>query len=732
MRKQKHFAKGQTYYDGGKYSEALIEFGNAVQIDPEFAEAHYYLARCFLRTGQYPLAVRELGRTLEIQPRNWKAHIDTGNLMLAAGELSGARDNAEVVLDNVPDDVDARVLLAKVHAARGDTDRAMTEMQKAVLIDPNRADSYIDLALIEQGAKPAQAEQDFKKGLELNPKSLIGAVAIAGFYQQQRRLDEAERAYLYVLRLQPENVVVRNALVRVFLSSGRRDAAEQLLVEAKSSFPKDPRMYSLLGDFYVQLGVLDRAMFEFASLLHQHPHDLNVKKKYIWLLIEHKRLPEATRLNDEILAQSANDRDALVLRAQILLAGSQVQPALEILRDLAHNQPAEPNVHYQLGYTLRMAGDLDSAEHEMYEALRLDPSMVQAQQQLAEMALSRGNPDLLLKFAEALIAAQPWDGRWYVYRAEAGLIRDRTAQAENDLNLAMRLMPHTPAPVYMFAQLRLNQGKLAEAEALFNRVLELDPGYGPALQSLTQMYLRRRQPEKAIAFLDARIANSGGSSLLHLLRGSVLLTTGRYDDAALALQRAIELDNRNTDAYVLLAQLNGVRSSIPQAIAVCERSIQANPKDVRPYVLLGSLEEARGNWQRAEDVYRKALQVQPDHPVAANNLAYLMVEHSENLDVAASLAQTAHRAMPDSPAAADTLGWAYYRKGAYSLAVDLLQEALKRSPNEPVFHYHLGLAYYAAHDPENARIHLRRALELNPKSAEAEEIKKVLKSLDHA
>ena len=53
--------------------------------------------------------------------------------------------------------------------------------------------------------------------------------------------------------------------------------------------------------------------------------------------------------------------------------------------------------------------------------------------------------------------------------------------------------------------------------------------------------------------------------------------------------------------------------------------------------------------------------------MAANNLAYLMLENGENVDVALTMAQTARRAMPDSPNSADTLAWAYYYKGTYGL-----------------------------------------------------------------
>ena len=67
------------------------------------------------------------------------------------------------------------------------------------------------------------------------------------------------------------------------------------------------------------------------------------------------------------------------------------------------------------------------------------------------------------------------------------------------------------------------------------------------------------------------------------------------------------------------------------------------------YVLLGTLFETRGQWQQAEDLYQKALQIQPDYPVAANNLAYLMLDHDGNINVAFRLRKQHGGACPMFP-----------------------------------------------------------------------------------
>ncbi len=134
--------------------------------------------------------------------------------------------------------------------------------------------------------------------------------------------------------------------------------------------------------------------------------------------------------------------------------------------------------------------------------------------------------------------------------------------------------------------------------------------------------------------------------------------------------------------------------------------------------------ESQHDWNNAKAMYQKALEVQPDNPLASNNLAYVMLQQGGNVDVALAMAQTARRGMPDSSNAADTLGWAYFQKGVYKSAIDLFQESIRLNEkrgaaDDPTVHYHLALAYQKANQPALARQQLERVLKLNPNNSDA-------------
>ena len=248
-----------------------------------------------------------------------------------------------------------------------------------------------------------------------------------------------------------------------------------------------------------------------------------------------------------------------------------------------------------------------------------------------------------------------------------------------------------------------------------------------AMVGLSQLYTaQKRPPQKLISRINEQINKAPQNDSYWSLLGQVQAQSGDTNSAKNSFEHALGLNNNNATALMMLAQMDIGGGDINKAAANYERLIQSNPRSPVPLVMLGTLEETRGNFQKAQDLYQKALQVQPDYPLAANNLAYLMMQHGGNLDVALSLAQTARRQMPDNASVADTLGWAYYLKGVYGSARDLLEEAAKKDPTSSTVQFHLGLTYDKSSDPDKATMHLKKALELAPNGPNAAAIKQAL------
>src|SRR4051794_28910484 len=149
VRKQKYFESGNRYFAQGKYHEAAIEFLNAIKIDPQFAKAHYLLAKTSIRLQAWPDAYRELQRTVEIDPGNVDAQIELGNLLIAAQSFAEAQLVIDKVLKRDANNPDAHTLQADLDAAQNNRQAALKEQQIALALDPRRLDSYLRLAALQ-------------------------------------------------------------------------------------------------------------------------------------------------------------------------------------------------------------------------------------------------------------------------------------------------------------------------------------------------------------------------------------------------------------------------------------------------------------------------------------------------------------------------------------------------------------------------------------------------------
>jgi Flp pilus assembly protein TadD len=243
---------------------------------------------------------------------------------------------------------------------------------------------------------------------------------------------------------------------------------------------------------------------------------------------------------------------------------------------------------------------------------------------------------------------------------------------------------------------------------------------------LVQVELQEKQPAQALHAVQEQIAKSPGTSGFYTLEAGLLLNAKDRAGAETAAQKAVELNPNDADAVLLLAGLQAQRGAVDQATATYRHGISRNPRDLRLKLALGSMLEGHGNWQEAQKLYQDALQIKPDDPSVANNLAYLMIEHGGDKNIALSLAQTARRGMPTLSNTADTLGWAYYYKGDFPSAVNTLQSVVKDAPDDPTYRYHLGLAYRKNGDDAQAKQEFTKALALHPDAPQAAEIRKAL------
>ena len=109
-----------------------------------------------------------------------------------------------------------------------------------------------------------------------------------------------------------------------------------------------------------------------------------------------------------------------------------------------------------------------------------------------------------------------------------------------------------------------------------------------------------------------------------------------------------------------------------------------------------------------------------------NNLAYALAVRKNNIQEALPLIEKAYELSKGKILnIVDTMGWIYHLAGQDEKAVKLLEQAARSGARNADLHLHFAVVSAATGDKLAAEIALKRALEINPKLEESEEVKQL-------
>jgi putative PEP-CTERM system TPR-repeat lipoprotein len=721
-------ARGDAYAASGKYSEAAVEYRNALQRDARFGEVRFKLAEVYVKLGDAPNAYREFQRAADLLPGDARAQLEAGRVMWAVGEFEGARARAVKVLDKNPRNVEALVLLGNALAGLQDLDGAIKEIEQAIALDPKRGLTYVNLGVLQFGkGQRDQAETALVSAVTLDPKSVPARLAIANFYWATSRPQEAEAALKAALELEPRNVPALRALAGFLIGNGRVPEAEPYLKTAADAVP-GASLKIVLADYYLGLQRIDEALrvLERAATL---PDGLSpALTRIAGVRYEQGRKTEAYQLVADVLKNLPNDPQALMFRGRFQMGDGKRDEAVGSLKASVRADPRIPAAHYLLGM-LSLPGDPKSAMESFAEVVKLAPRAVPALVQLAELYVADGNPQGALQFAADAARFEPGNAAVRELYVRVLLANGETNRAEEEIRELRSARPNGASGPLLAGVAALGRGDRAGAAKLFDEALKRDPASLEALTGLVQLRLADKRYADAKALVQARLARPPLDPRAYLLAAEVARATMDAAGIEAAYKGALQADPATLDAYLGLGRYYASQSRMPEAQREFEALAAKQPRSVGAHTMVAMTMQVQGKTEDARRKYEQVLQLDPRAPVAANNLACIYSESGGNLDIALQLAQTAKGGLPDRPEVNDTLGWIYYKKGLPAMAVRPLEEAVRKDQKNADYRYHLGMVYAKTGDSARARQELNAALALNPALPGAAEARKALASL---
>ena len=473
---------------------------------------------------------------------------------------------------------------------------------------------YSGLLALDSGSS-AEAEQAFRKALELRPQSAsvrarlgetllaqgkaedarehfaavqdedgFAAVAAHGLARVDAATDNHEQAvaaFEQVLELQPTAGGVRNALAQSLRALGRVEEAQaQLALKASGqvtfpdplqerleNLPKSAGSFVRRGNQALLAGRLDDAESLFLSGKEANPKNVELRLNLALTLVRQQRLD-----------------DALL--------------ELKAARDI---EPDNAQVHHDLGAAYRAKGLQDEAVAAFEKAVELEPEYVSAH----------------FNLANAFGASNQW------VKSEAAARR------------VLELEPDHTRARYLAAMAQHQQGQSRQAEAELRRLLELDPTERIYREGLASILSATRRVDQAVAVIlaGADLGQPADETVELLNSGAKMVwAQRRQNDAIVLWRRAVEVAPNSSAALTNLANGLQLMRQREEALELFTRAVEQDPQNSTAWLSEASLLILAGDHVKAKERLDQAVELHPNHIGLANAFARLLAT-SHDADV---------------------------------------------------------------------------------------------------
>ena len=325
QKRAEYMKRGNEYLESKDFKEAIIEYKNVLQMNPNDGEAHYQLAKAYLGDENVREGFWQLRETVRLDPDNVQAKVDLAPMLFLAKEYDEAMAQVDAAL--ALDPKNSQALLFKGHFLdnQGHPEEALEAFEKAVELAPDRAEPLLIYAsALGRRGDREKAEVWFKKAIEVAPnfttyatyanflgrgedESRDGDVvallrkgievaepdevpraytALARFLFRRDRIDDAIATLEEGVEKSEDKLDLIYTLARFYSAQGDQKKAEELIEQATTAQPDQARPYLILSAYRDRKGDLEGALAAARKAVEVEPEDEDARLREAEVVIE--------------------------------------------------------------------------------------------------------------------------------------------------------------------------------------------------------------------------------------------------------------------------------------------------------------------------------------------------------------------------------------------------------------------------------------------------------------
>jgi tetratricopeptide (TPR) repeat protein len=525
-----------------------------------------------------------------------------------------------------------QVGVGRVWLRRGRYDRAMDAFRRAAEMDPGLAPAHCGQGeVLRRQGKCGEAIPFFEQAGRLDRKSPeaqlgLGSCLVATG-QIERGIAELNRGLKWSREWTPRFLVARGSanMARDSLRAAGID-----FTQARELAPNDAGVRKAIGDFYVQRGTWALAIPEYEAALALDPSDIEVQYSLAQALFYDGRPELALQAYRKAVARDSDYAAGQLGLGNLLYLAGAADPrryaeARAPLEKYTRLEPADPRGWSLLGRTCYHLGMRDSAVAAMVRAEQLGDQTREMFTALGRLYTERREWRKALEaFAKGEAGPRdlPLMGQGYEAVGEF----DR-ADSIDRVILARDSTSATAAFAFsQRARLRYRARDFAGARPLFDRTIALDPDNGEAHFYRGLCLNELGQYPEALASLQRAAAIDSGKADRFFWLGVLSDRQKLRAGAERAFTRCTQLDSTGKLAGKAYRQLGFYRLLKKQwtaAIRLLERAVELDREDEQAWLWLAQAHQNAGNRDQASEGYRRVLGLNPGNAEAKKGLKSL-------------------------------------------------------------------------------------------------------------
>ncbi|WP_289023798.1 tetratricopeptide repeat protein [Desulfobacter postgatei] len=523
---------GKFYMGSDNKIQSEKSFLEAIEKDPQNIEARMLLAKIYNGENKPDKAENLIQEAISIAPDNIDIKSEYALFLLSRKQTDKAHKLVDSILASRPNHFNARLLKGKILTTNKSFDQAINIFQNLLNEEPENPELNLLMAStwFEKGDL-SESRHYLNKTFEQQSQNAQARFLSAQIYFRQMDFLDAQSEAEIVVRIFPQ-------MFQVNLLIGNIHMAQRHEKEARTFFKKLIQLVPDNAEGYYRMGILEKLQNNNIEALEY--------------------FSKAMELD---LARTDAFANLISIYVSDGILDTAVKKCITYI-DKTKNLPG-PNATARaiLGRIYRAKGQTENAENSYKAAIKINPDLIVAYRELADLYTNQNRIDDAIAQYEALIKVKPDSAAAYTFIGSLYERQNKTdlaqTQYETALGINNRFVPALNNLAFFLAQ---RGEKLEKALELAQKAKAL-AGTSPAVaDTLGWVYLQKNLIDSAISEFKTSISQEPDNPLFHYHLGVAYNKKWDYINAKKSLQKALELQPNFDGAENAQKILDGIKS----------------------------------------------------------------------------------------------------------------------------------------------------------------------------